>query len=460
MALSANTVWEVRTAGNDANGGGFVTGASGSDWSQQDSKRTGADVTDISTTDLVATGVATVTSATANFATTIVGNIICLSGGTGSLTKGWYQVTTRNSATSIILDRIVAAGTGITLNIGGALASPGMVGGATLVAGHYIWIKAGTYTITSASTNISGGCFSSSTAVFMEGYSSTRGDMGTKPLLQADGVITTFTIIAQAASGLQYIKNIKVDGNNRTSSRGFLLRGHAMYCEAINCTNSAFADTVGTVESTVINSLATGCSTQPVYSGVNCIGCVAHTNTITGFTNNSIDCQFHRCIAYGNSGASSDGFIVAAATGKALFSNCVAYDNGRNGFTLGGQRGQICINCIAQDNAGTGFIHSLNLSLGLFNCAAYSNTTADFNIGTAYSSFNTGSITGSGSFFTNAASGDFSLNNTGGAGAAVRAAGIYGVFPGGLTTGYLDIGAAQHQDTGGGGGGGEHSAVF
>jgi hypothetical protein len=47
--------------------------------------------------------------------------------------------------------------------------------------------------------------------------------------------------------------------------------------------------------------------------------------------------------------------------------------------------------------------------------------------------------------FTNAAGGDFSLNNTAGGGALLRATGYPGVFPGGTTTGYLDIGAAQHQ---------------
>jgi len=83
MALASATVWEVRTAGNDTNGGGFVTGASGSDWSQQDAARTGADVTDISVTDAVAAGTTTITSATANFDTTIVGNIVYFEGGRG-----------------------------------------------------------------------------------------------------------------------------------------------------------------------------------------------------------------------------------------------------------------------------------------------------------------------------------------------------------------------------------------
>jgi len=54
--------------------------------------------------------------------------------------------------------------------------------------------------------------------------------------------------------------------------------------------------------------------------------------------------------------------------------------------------------------------------------------------------------------FVNTAGGNFALNNTAGGGAALRAVGIPGVFPAGLTTGYMDIGAVQHQDSASGGG--------
>ena len=77
MALPAATVWEVRpTAGSDTNGGGFVAGASGTDYSQQNAANSAG--SDISTTDVVATGVATITSATASFTSAIVGNVIYL----------------------------------------------------------------------------------------------------------------------------------------------------------------------------------------------------------------------------------------------------------------------------------------------------------------------------------------------------------------------------------------------
>ena len=118
MALAAATVWEVRpTNGNDTNGGGFVTGATGTDYSQQNAKNTGS--ADKSTTDAVGIGTTTLTSATANFGTTIVGNIIFLSG--SGATTGWYQVVSRTNSTTVVLDRSPGTGTGWTMNIGGAL---------------------------------------------------------------------------------------------------------------------------------------------------------------------------------------------------------------------------------------------------------------------------------------------------------------------------------------------------
>ena len=60
MALAAASVVEVRTAGNDTNGGGFVTGASGTDFSQQDAAQCTA-------TDLVLVTTTTATSAITHF---------------------------------------------------------------------------------------------------------------------------------------------------------------------------------------------------------------------------------------------------------------------------------------------------------------------------------------------------------------------------------------------------------
>lgn len=457
MALAAATVWEIRTAGDDANGGGFVTGATGSDWSQQNGKRTGADVTDISTTDAVANGTTTITSATANFATTIVGNIICLSGGTGGLTKGWYQVITRTNSTTITVDRTVAAGTGITMNIGGALLSLGMCGGAGIVTGNKIWIKAGTYSITSATTNISGGCFTTATAgVVIEGYNATRGDFGTKPLLQASG-IATFVIITNNQNAAHMVSNLKLDGASLVSSKGLSIRQRAYKCEFVNFTNGAMTGNL--TQSTAIECSATGCSTLPAFENLHCYACTAFNNTTVGF-NFTQEHSVINCISDSNSGATTDGFVASGASSvNATFINCVSYNNGRDGFRITGARGGFIINCIAEDNAGWGFdIVNVN-QVQLVNCAGFSNASGEVNVGTGYDVNNYNFVTGTSSFFTDAAGQDFSLNNTAGGGADVREGGIPSQFAGMSTTqAFLDVGAVQHQ--GAASGGGAFSAAY
>jgi hypothetical protein len=49
--------------------------------------------------------------------------------------------------------------------------------------------------------------------------------------------------------------------------------------------------------------------------------------------------------------------------------------------------------------------------------------------------------------FTNSAGGDFSLNSTAGGGAACKGVGWPGIFPGGTTTGNIDVGAVQSAGT-------------
>lgn len=441
MALSANSVFEVRSAGNDTNGGGFVTGASGTDYSQADAKRTATGAND-SVTDAAATGTTNLSSATAAFTSAIVGNIVYIDG--GGLTTGWYQVAAFVDASNITLDRTAGTGTGATLNIGGALASLGMAGGVGLVTGNIIYVKAGTYTISSASTNISGGCFSSTLAILIiEGYQSSRGDLGTQPLLQASG-ISTFTIVSSTgADGI--VMNLDVDGASLTSARGIVAR-MVYKCIGRNCTNSAFVHTTATV---YVGCLATGCSTAAAFLQGLAIDCVAHTNTITGFSSGSdAGKAFIRCLSYNNSGASSDGFAVS--TGGHTVTNCVAYNNGRDGIRVADDPVHV-ENCIAEGNGAYGINVSNRNSIVLRNNATYNNTSGGINVGTGKSVLNIGPVAGSGSFFTNAAGADFTLNNTAGAGADARASGYPGALPTG-GTGYLDIGALQHQDPASSGG--------
>jgi len=439
MALSSASVWEIRTAGAATNGGGFVTGAAGTDYSQQDAKNTVGN--NISTTDAVAVGTGVITSATATFTSAIVGNIIYLQGGTGALAAGWYQVTARASTTSITIDRSVAAGTGITMNIGGANSDPAIVA-PLLVATNTVYQKAGTYTITSASTNVAGGCVAVSVRVKWEGYQTTRGDLGTKPIYLASG-ISTFTLFSATGLSSAY-RNLEFDGAALTSSRGFAQNSAQTYNDLLtarNCTNSGFA-LIGT-PMYATRLFATGCTTAGAAingSAATAVltACEATGNTVTGISTLG---SVMSCLSWNNTGATTDGILTSVAK------NCTSYGNGRDGYrtTL---NGVYLANCIAEANGAFGF-NDPNTSASLLNCAGFNNTSGATS---GVFVFNAGFVTGTASFFTNAVGGDFSLNNTASAGASARAAGIPGVFPGGLTTGYLDIGAAQHADPASSGG--------
>jgi len=544
MALPAATVFEVRTAGSDVSSGGFVAGAAGADFSQQDAKNTtsqgtttlsgnggsitsgattcivasatalygaaqallgvnaivgdwlqidseivkvtarstntltitraqlgtsaashndGATVTNVSNvsvTDVVTAGTTTLTSLTAYWSANLVGNLIYVAGGTATLTGVWKQVvsvSTSGSSTTMVVDSStgLTTGTGATGNVGGALASPGQAG-ALRVIGNTVWIKSGTYLITSASTNTSGGCVSDATGGAVktwEGYNASRGDLGTAPLLQASGISTaTLFAVTTGSTAGSILRNITVDGAGLTSIQGFNFarRSLGYKLKALNCTNIGF--------NLAANNYLVFCSATNITGGTAafvgglCVFCEAYSNTVSGFSLSGNTVQVY-CLSYGNTGSTSDGFVTSAA--PIHFIGCVAYGNGRDGFrATTTSEPQIFTNCIAERNGVTAKGAGFNVSSAaigavtvLVNCAVFGNTTnSSVNISANITGPQIGTVTGNASFFVDAAHGNFALNNTAGAGASCRAAGIPGTYPTGTTVGYLDIGAAQHQD--------------
>lgn len=442
MAVAAATVWEVRTTGVDTNGGGFVTGASGTDFSQQDAAQyalTGA-----------TTAAANAIILHASAAADMVGNIAQVISGT-NFTPGLYQILSVVVGVSITVDRncTTAAGALGVVNVGGALASPGMAGSGH-AAGNQMYVKSGTYTVTSASTNIAAGCVSwtaqaaNANAGKIFGYGITRGDGGTKPIIKADGVITTFTLFTLGLGN--HIENLTFDGNNRTSSRGLnAANGRAYNCKGQNCTNTGiFAGECFLCE-------ATGCATAIAMIPTHGFFCYSHDNTFTGLSTNGAT-MLMGCISANNSGASSHGF-------DAQFSGCrvagsTFCNNGGDGYRdntgVGNAAGSVA-NCILDSNGAYGINSSATHDqFFMYKNAFRNNTSGATNNITAAN--NVGAITLTADPFTNKAGGDFSLNNTSGGGAACRAAGLGGAFPGGTTTGYRDVGAVPHQDSGSSGG--------
>ena len=389
----------------------------------------------IAFTDMVIGGTTTQFTSIANpVGKNFVGNIINVTSGTGFTVQRVAVVST--SGTTATCDKSLGTGasTGGVGNLGGAVLSPSIPCSLTVngsgTSQNVVWIKTGAYTVTSASTGVAGGCINLvGTNGRVEGYGTVRGDIGTPPTLTASG-ISSFAMVTTPNNSLDRVVNITCDCASLTSGRAFILGSTLGYkLTAKNATNNGFITNTGVA--VLVQCVATGCSTQAAFNNGTCFGCVAYSNTITGFTSGSTNF----CISYNNSGASSDGFSLTAGS---ITANCVAYNNGRHGF--GVSTINYLINCIAESNTGTGFNCTTTANI-LINCAAFSNGTNLSKTGIGEQDY--GFITYTASAFVAASSGNFALNANAGGGALLRAAGIPGITPDGFSTGYLDVGALE-----------------
>lgn len=426
MAISASAVWEVRTTGSDANGGLFAGG--GIDYSQQDAPA-------LSLTDVATNGTTTVTSATGGFGSAHIGNGINI-GGT------IRQITAVASTNSITIDAAMTTAAGQLGKVGGALGSPGMAAG-FMTSGNAIWIRTGTYNITTATLNVAGGCISLSqgtsggigtTLSSIRGYGATRGD-GIRPTLKLAAAVASAKIL-NANGSMMLFRDLIVDGNGQASSFGFAtdsssgrqlillhrvaavncsigiqgVNGRFSYCEAIACTEG-----ISVNNGTFFRCEAHGCT--------------------TGFgTNGGTVVQ---CLSWGNSG---HGFY-AGNTGFALY-QCTAANNGGGGFQLTGGgpfRGVALVDSVAYGNAGGDVVFEGGRDGIIAHRTAYG--TASWS-----ATQHEADIAMSATPFVDAAAGNLSLNGTSGGGARARGQSI--AFPGIATTSYPDIGAVQHQDSG------------
>lgn len=156
------------------NGGGFVTGASGVDYSNQD----GAQYPLTGVTTAGADAILLTASAVAD----MVGNTCYIASGT-NYTTGWYQILSVVVGVSATLDRTctTAAGALGVVNVGGALGLNSTFDDdffEQLIAGQTVYIKNGSYTLGEA---VSVGATSASavTPINIIGYNSAFGDLVT-----------------------------------------------------------------------------------------------------------------------------------------------------------------------------------------------------------------------------------------------------------------------------------------
>jgi hypothetical protein len=426
MALNSSTEWDVRTTGNDNNGGGFNVGASGTDYSQQDTPQ-------IVYTDLVIGVTTTQLTSVANpFTAAHVGNIINVTGGVG-FTAGRYQVSSVAGVTAT-MDRAVgtASSTGGTGNLGGALANVATPIAAIMGSGNVIHLKAGTYTYT---TTQNWGGTSGFWWFHVIGYGTTHYDGGTRPL------VTTATSSLQlisltSVSGAPIIANI-----NFSNTAG--VRGSAFWNNSgsnvaspffVDCTFTGFSSAVnGTLVSAFNTITLTRCELASCTShGVNntsgspitLINCYAHDNAgyavrLASSTQAAI-VNLSRCLITNNQGALTFG----SGGPQAYLDNCTVYGSTSSAFAFSGANPSIlCLqNNIIYGSAVWGVLSSTvsvpNKIVGRKNAwganlsgdvSGYTKSSTDFSL--------------TANPFTNPAGGDYSLNATAGGGALCRGAG-------------------------------------
>ena len=175
-------------------------------------------------------------------------------------------------------------------------------------------------------------------------------------------------------------------------------------------------------------------------------GCYAHDCGNDGFLHDgsSTDIHFIFCISDNVGGDAFDSASTTVTNSDHLLVmlNCIAYSPGDAGLEIGDVGSQCVVyNCVFMDCPDVGIDYAGGEPHGSFvirgNNIFHNNTSGDIRNGT----LNSTEITQD-PLFNDAANGDFSLATS----SPARQAGWPGALPGGLSTGYLDIGSVQAQE--------------
>lgn len=481
MALAAAMKWTVKTGGSAANSGGFTVGASGTDYSKQDSAQ-------FSVTDLAIDAVTNtkVTSSTIGFDATSPGNTIIVSAGSG-FTTGTYEILSVAAGVAT-LDRAVGTvgSTGGTAKLGGAKARLDNCDG-VVVAGNTIYVEGGTYSSTTTNTLTADGTSTSQIRVigYPSGGSQTDTDITEANMPVMTSATNSTAIITLNAAPYWSFRNLKITHTAATRGNGIV--------------NASAVTIFGPV---LRNCVFDGCLSHVLTGNTSAtafLGSCFHRCTFRNATSNGVQLGtgsgsaspyiFDSCDFSANAGAGLT--FTSGNLGSLIVRNSVFRgQTGSNGYGLWFQEttaawvgsAMVIDGCAFYSNAKSGvrfdFTTTRPATVALTNNVFLSNTEYGVSCATAGSldsnytaaeanffysntsglrqNFVTGAtdVTMTGSPFTNAAGGDFTLNNTAGAGASVRQAGwpsAIGVSGTTVGASYPDGGPTQAQATGGGG---------
>lgn len=517
MAISASAVWEIRSSAtaSNVNGGFFVTGASGTDYSQQDAAQ-------YNLTGCTSAG-ADAIILNANAAANMVGNGAHVISGTNA-TAGWYEIISVDPGVSITVDRNWGTGAvanGV-VNIGGALSlgssDDAVFESAPSGGGNTFWVKQGSYTIGGA-VSISASAFGGTQKPhFIKGYATARGDNptgSTRPTFicaaNAFAVGTCWDIYylqftSTAANGLgmgagSKLVNVKATNTSTTAGRAAITTSSDAFiasCEAISYRGTAING--GTTMTTVFGSyihdsnigISSSATTSPqAYSNNIIMGCVDSAIKVTAA--NTANCFFQDNTFYGAENKLGTGINFATGVTDSRIVNNIIY-----GFVTGvthadtqtvGYDAYNCYNNNTTDatnwTLGTGSVTTAPSFTSVSQVTVTTATTSASTLTKAGATFVTSGVTAGRDFVYITAgagatagvygissvdsetqltldiapgnsAGDVSAQITTGRnfaiGTALKALGSPGPFPGGYSTGYMDIGAVQRQESSSGGG--------
>ena len=449
-AIPATAVWEVRpTTGSNLNGGGYdsaFTGVGGSvDYTQQDAAQ-------ISFTDLSAVASTTLTSAAAGFTAAMVGNAVHLESAAVG-TPGYYFITAFTDSSTVTIDRSTTITTGVG-KLGGATASyTGQTTttlAASLVAGNIGYHKGSGQTWNEA--GVLGVAGTNALPMVVEGYNTTRGDAPTGTLRPTNARAGAGTIGINITGGFYILKHLVVSG---AGTIGIQLTANFGIFRNVRVTGSG---TVG-FEINANDVQLIQCEADlNVSQGIDLLGArdrvvssYVHHNTMLGIqSTTSLDVSILSSIIARNSGhgiwltGTPDALIV----GNTIDCNSSAVSCGSSAVD------GININTSTDFDAGSVITNNILSNNGRDGIRKVTSTGTNSN---AYLDYNNyfGNV---GAARTNVAAGphDLALNPTyadaGGGnyaiGTNVQAQGFPGLFPAGLSRGYLDLGAVQSKGGG------------
>lgn len=452
MAIGATAVFEVRATGSDSNGGLFIPGSSGTDYSQQAAAQ-------YSLTGLTSAGAGSVIL-TASASADMPGNGYVQTGGV-NFTTGTYQIISVVVGVSITVDRAVTTGVGSagTAEIGGAKLTMETVLNNLAVAGNTIYWLTTTRTVTSAITITADGTVDA--RIFVIAYTSDR----SRYSIDRDSVeITSVTNSSGLFSfnGASYLVFRNIEFTHTAATRGVgwsnvTAQSNPLFGEQLTfdgCLNSVLSSTTtatsfsvtlydcelknSTASSVAFTSTATD-GTFTMYGGsihdsasngitrvapsVTILRVLVHSN-VTGINNTSTTGSAGNLIIQGCTIAmnSADGINIAITSGSFVlftFTDNIVYGSGDYG-----------IDCATAGRSVSGWRVIANNALG-------GNTAGNLRNWDQGENF----VTLSADPFTNSGADDYTLNNTAGAGALCRNAG----------TGNVSLGALEPVASGGSG---------